>query len=140
MDAPEVCPGNTVYFPVNVPRALLYLGDGHAAQGDGEVCGVAVEVPTEGVLTVEVIGGKRIEIPRAENDEYLMSFGSARPMEDAAQIAYHDLLLWLEEDYGMDRLTGYQLASQVGRVRLANMVDTLYTIVAKFPKKYLPST
>jgi acetamidase/formamidase len=137
MDAPEVCPGNTVYFPVNVPGALLYLGDGHATQGDGEVCGVAVEVPAVGVLTIKVIKEKTIHTPRAENGEYLMSFGSARPMEDAARIAYTDLLLWLEADYGLDRLVGYQLASQVGRVRLANMVDTLYTIVAKFPKKYL---
>jgi len=61
-------------------------------------------------------------------------------MEDATRIAYHDLLLWMEADHGMDRLVGYQLASQVGRVRLANMVDTLYTIVAKSPKRYLPST
>jgi acetamidase/formamidase len=138
MDAPEVCVDNTIYFPVNVPGALLYLGDGHAAQGDGEVCGVAVEVPTEGVLTAKVLKGKKIETPRVENGEYLMSIGSARPMEDAARIAYYDLLLWLETDYGIDRLLAYQLASQVGRVRLANMVDTLYTVVAKFPKRYLP--
>ena len=74
MDAPEVCPGNTVYFPVNVPGALLYLGHGHAAQGDGEVCGVAVEVPTEGVPTIEMIKGRTITTPRADNEQYLMSF------------------------------------------------------------------
>jgi acetamidase/formamidase len=90
------------------------------------------------VLTIDVIKGRTISTPRAENEDYLMSFGSARPMEDAARIAYHDLLVWAEEEYGLDRLLGYQLASQVGRVRLANMVDTLYTIVAKFPKRYLP--
>jgi acetamidase/formamidase len=139
MDAPDICPGNTVYFPVNVPGALLYVGDGHAAQGDGEVSGVAIEVPTEGVLTVEVVKGKQLATPRVENDGWLMSIGSARPMEEAARIAFHDLLMWLEADYGIDRLTGYQLASQVARVRLANMVDTLYTIVAKFPKEYLPA-
>jgi acetamidase/formamidase len=138
MDAADICPGNTIFFPVNVSGALLYVGDGHAAQGDGEVCGVAVEVPTRGVLTVEVMKGRKLETPRVESSEYLMSVGSARPMEDAARIAFHDLLMWLETDYGLDRLVGYQLASQVARVRLANMVDTLYTVVAKFPKRYLP--
>jgi len=124
---------------VNVPGALLYVGDGHAAQGDGEVCGVAIEVPTEGVLTVEVVKSRQLATPRVENGQWLMSIGSARPMEEAARIAFYDLLLWLEADHGIERLTGYQLASQVARVRLANVVDTLYTMVAKFPKEYLPA-
>ena len=61
-------------------------------------------------------------------------------MEDAARIAFHELILWLEQDFRIDRMVGYQLCSQVARVRLANMVDVLYSVVAKFPKKYLPST
>ena len=138
MDASEVCPGNTVLLPVNVPGALLYVGDGHAAQGDAEVCGVAVEIPTRGTLTVEVIKGRAIGTPRIESDDYIMTVGSARPMEDAARNAFYELVMWLEADYGIERLTAYQLCSQVARVRLANMVDTLYSIVAKFPKRYLP--
>ncbi len=67
-----------------------------------------------------------------------MAIGSARPMEDAARIAFYELIMWLEADYGIDRLVAYQLCSQVARVRLANMVDILYSVVAKFPKKYLP--
>lgn len=55
MDAADICPGNTVYLPMSVPGALLHIGDGHAAQGDGEVCGVATEIPTRGTLTVDVI-------------------------------------------------------------------------------------
>ncbi len=138
MDAADVCPGNTIYLPVNVEGALLFIGDGHAAQGDAEVCGVAAEVPTTGTLTVDVIKGRSINTPRLENDEYLMSVGSARPMEDAARIAFHDLVSWLADDYGFERMSAYQLCSQVARVRLANMVDILYSIVAKFPKRYLP--
>ena len=65
--------------------------------------------------------------------------GSARPMEDAARIAFYELIMWLESDYGIEKLVAYQLCSQVARVRLANMVDTLYSVVAKFPRKYLPS-
>lgn len=139
MDCADLCPGNTVYFPVQVPGALLFVGDGHAAQGDAEVCGVAAEVPTMGTLRVELIKNRLTATPRIENDEYIMSVGSARPMEDAARIAFYDLVTWLASDYGFERMAAYQLCSQVARVRVANMVDTLYSIVAKFPKKYLPT-
>ncbi|MBI4219403.1 MAG: acetamidase/formamidase family protein [Chloroflexi bacterium] len=139
MDAADVCPGNTVYLPVNVRGAHLFVGDGHAAQGDAEVCGVAAEVPTTGRFTVDVIKGRALRTPRIENDEFLMSVGSARPMEDAARIAFHDLVSWLSADYGFERVAAYQLCSQVARVRLANMVDVLYSVVAKVPKRYLPT-
>ena len=138
MDAADVCPGNKVFLPVNVPGAMFHIGDGHAAQGDGEVCGVATEIPTRGILTFEVLKSKAIGTPRIESEEFLMAVGSARPMEDAARIAFYELILWLEQDFGIDRMTGYQLCSQVSRVRLANMVDIQYSVVAKFPKKYLP--
>ncbi len=138
MDAADTCPGNTVYLPVNVTGALLHVGDGHAAQGDAEVCGVATEIPTRGIMTVEVISGRAIATPRVESEDYIMTVGSARPMEDAARIAFYELVMWLEGDYGLERLTAYQLCSQVARVRLANMVDVLYSVVAKFPKRYLP--
>lgn len=137
MDAADVCPGNTIFLPVNVPGAHLYIGDGHAAQGDAEVCGVAAEVPTVGTLTVRVVKSKPITTPRIENVEFLMSVGSARPMEDAARIAFHDLVSWLAADHGFERMSAYQLCSQVARVRVANMVDILYSVVAKFPKRYL---
>lgn len=138
MDAADVCPGNTVMLPVNVPGALFHVGDGHAAQGDAEVCGVATEIPTRGTFTFGLIKRHTIGTPRVESDEFLMAVGSARPMEDAARIAFYELIMWLEQDYGIDRLVGYQLCSQVARVRLANMVDILYSVVAKFPKRYLP--
>ena len=137
MDAADVCPGNTVYLPVNVDGALLFLGDGHAAQGDAEVCGVAAEVPTTGTFTVDLIKGRGAPTPRIESDEFLMSVGSARPMEDAARIAFYDLVTWLASDYGFEKLAAYQLCSQVAQVRVANMVDVLYSVIAKFPKKYL---
>ena len=138
MDAVDVCPGNTLYLPVAVPGALLYLDDGHAAQGDAEVCGVAAEIPTRGTLSVDLVKGQAIGTPRVESQDYIMTVGSARPMEDAARIAFYHLVMWLETGYGIERLMAYQLCSQVARVRLANMVDTLYSVVAKFPKHYLP--
>jgi acetamidase/formamidase len=138
MDAPDICPGNTVYLPVSVAGALLHIGDGHAAQGDAEVCGVATEIPTRGTMTVNLIKDRAIATPRVESDEFIMTIGSARPMEDAARIAFYELVMWLESEYGIERLTAYQLCSQIAKVRIANMVDILYSVVAKFPKRYLP--
>ncbi len=138
MDAADVCPGNTVYLPVRVAGALLFVGDGHAAQGDAEICGVAAEVPTVGILTVDLIKMGGTPTPRIENDEFIMSVGSARPLEDATRIAFYDLVMRLESEFGIERMAAYQLCSQVARVRLANVVDVLYSIVAKFPKRYLP--
>jgi amidase len=137
MDAADVCQGNTIYLPVNVEGALLFLGDGHAAQGDAEVSGVAAEVPTIGTITVNVIKSQAISTPRIESEDFVMSVGSARPMEDAARIAFFDLVTWLSTDYGFEKLAAYQLSSQVAQVRVANMVDILYSVVAKFPKRYM---
>ena len=99
--------------------------------------GVAAEVPTTGIITVDLIKGHATPTPRVISDDFLMSVGNARPMEDAARIAFFDLVTWLSTDYGFDRLAAYQLCSQVSQVRLANMVDILYSVVAKFPKRYM---
>ena len=137
MDLPDVAPGSTLYLPVRVDGALLYLGDGHAAQGDGEVCGVAVEIATITTLKLDLVKSWSLTWPRLENDEFVMSIGSARPLEDATRIAYGDLIRWMEADYGFDRWDAYMILSQVGRVRLRNMVDPNYTVGASIEKRYL---
>lgn len=137
MDVPDVAIGNTLYFPVHHPGALFYVGDAHAAQGQGELCGVALEIAAKGTFTFDVIPGKAISWPRIESPDEIMVVGSARPMEDAARIAYTQLIFWLEQEYGFDRLDAYQLLSQVGRCYVGNMVDTLYSLVAGCPKRYL---
>ncbi len=139
MDCVETKIGTTVYLPVNVPGALWSTGDVHLAQGDGEACGVAVE--SAAWVTIDVlplIKGKKVATPRFEDDEYIMSAGSARPMDDAMRIAYVDMVNWLVADYGFDKWDAYQLCSQVALMRVGNVVDTYYTMVIKFPKKYLP--
>lgn len=137
MDLPDVKPGSTIYLPVRAEGGLVYLGDCHAAQGDGELCGVAIEFPTVTTITVDVVEDWTIEWPRLENDDMIMSIGSIRPMEDAARIAYRDLIDWMVEDYGFDQWDAYMLLTQVGKVRLGNMVDPNYTIGAGIPKEYL---
>lgn len=138
MDSPEASAGNTVYFPVNVKGGLLYLGDGHAAMGDGEAAGSAIEVPLKARVQVSVIKGRTIEWPQFENDDAIMTVGAYRPLEDAARIALTELVHWIHRDYGLSELDAYELLSKVARVHLNEMVDPNYVVVASVEKKYLP--
>ena len=139
MDVPDVRPGNTVYLPVWNEGALFYTGDCHARQGQGELCGVALEITSEVTVSFEVIKGGGIEWPRIESADKLMTVGSARPMEDAARIAYAELIGWLEDEHGFSRLNAYQLLTQAGGLYVGNMVDTTYSLVASIDKRYLLS-
>ena len=89
------------------------------------------------VLTFDLIKGQAIEWPRIESPEKLMTVGSARPMEDAARIAYTELVEWLAADYGYERLDAYQLLTQLGELYVGNMVDTNYSLVAGVAKEHL---
>ena len=137
MDMPDVAPGAVLYFPVHHQGGYLYLGDCHAAQGDGELCGVAVEIASTTTIQIDLIQRWKIAWPRLENDRCIMTIGSGRPMEDAVRIAYRELVLWLADDYGWDKLDAYVFLTQAGRVRLGNMVDPKYTLGAWVPKAYL---
>ncbi|MBP1844623.1 acetamidase/formamidase [Rhizobium petrolearium] len=134
MDLPDVCPDTVIYLPVNTKGAYLYLGDCHAAQGDGELCGVAVEHPTVTTIQIDLIKGWTIKTPRLENERFYMTIGSARPMEDAARSAYRELIRWMAADFGFDEIDAYMLLTQCGRVRLGNMVDPKYTVGASVLK------
>jgi acetamidase/formamidase len=138
MDTPEMRAGTTCYLGVNVEGALFSLGDGHARQGEGETCGVAVECPMDTVLVVDLIKGSPTPWPRLENDTYLMTAGSARPLEDAFRIAHTELTRWVQELTGLSTMDAYQLVSQTALTPVANVVDTNYTVVAKIAKAYLP--
>jgi acetamidase/formamidase len=137
MDLPDVAPGAVVYLPVNAPGGLLYLGDCHGAQGDGELSGVAIEIPSVTTIQVDLIKAWPLAWPRLETEAFLMTIGSARPMEDAARIAYRELVRWMAAEYGFEELDAYMLLSQAGRVRLGNMVDPKYTLGASIAKQYL---
>ena len=139
MDTPEIRAGATVYFGVNVPGGQLSLGDGHCRQGEGEVCGTAVEAAMRTVVVVDLVRGGGPAWPRLETDDFLMSTGSARPLEDAYRVSQHDLVTWAAELTGWETLDAYQLVSQAGLAPAGNVVDTNYTMVAKLAKKYLGS-
>ena len=138
LDSPEMRAGVTCFLGVSVEGALFSLGDGHARQGEGETCGVAVETAMNTVIVIDLIKGRSAPWPRIESDTHLMSLGSARPLEDAFRIAQLDLLRWVAQDCGLSELDAYQLLSQVVESPIANVCDTNYTSVAKVRKSWVP--
>lgn len=89
-------------------------------------------------FVVEIIKNWKITWPRIESDDYIMSVGSFRPLEDAFRIAHKDMVNWLVNDFGLDMMDAYQTLSQVGVAKIAQVVDSNYTVAVCFPKKYLP--
>jgi len=138
MDAPEASVGNTLYLPVNVPGALLFLGDGHAAMGDAEIAGTAIEVSMRVRVQVDLIKHQTIQWPRFENENYIMAVGIYRPLEDATRIAFTELIHWMHDRNGLSEMDAYELLSKTAEVHLDEMVDPNYTVVVKINKKFLP--
>jgi acetamidase/formamidase len=138
LDTPEIRAGVTLYFGVNVDGALFALGDGHARQGEGEVCGVAVETAMNTTMIVDLIPGVYTAWPRIETDSHIASIGVTRPLEDAYRIAHVDMTEWIGQLTGLEQLDAYQLLSQAGTSPAGNVVDPNYTMLAKVAKKWLP--
>ena len=138
MDAADAREGTSVYLPVFNDGALFYFGDGHALQGDGEIAGSGLETTMDVTFQFDLIKGQRIRWPRMEDADDIMVVGSARPLVDAFRIAQVELIEWLMADYGFEKMEAYQVVSQGGHSRIANVVDPNYSIVAKFPKRLLP--
>src|SRR5262252_9005121 len=134
MDYNQIRENTTLYFPVNQAGALLYVGDGHAAQGDGELTGDALETSMEVEFIVDVIRGKAMGGPRAENDEYLMAIGIANSLPEALQRATTMMARWLENDY---KLNPSEVAMVLGfaiHYDIAEVVDPHVNVVAKIKK------
>jgi len=138
MDCPEVRAGNTIYLGVRVPGGLVSFGDGHYAMGDGEIIGTAIEGAMNVEVVVDLIKHRETAWPRIENADWMMSLGAARPLEDAARIAFKDMVQWVMEKTGMDALDAYQFVSQNAVAPVTEMVDPLYTVLVKIPKSRLP--
>jgi acetamidase/formamidase len=137
MDFNGMREGTTLYLPVFQEGALLFVGDGHAAQGDGELTGDALETSMDVEFTVNVIRGQQISGPRAEADEYVMAMGVANSLPDALRRATTELARWLERDY---KLTANEAAVVLGtamRYDIAEIVDPQVHIVAKVSRAAL---
>jgi len=134
MDYNQIREGTTVYLPVSVPGALVFIGDGHAAQGDGELTGNALETSLDVEFTVDVISGRASNGPRSENSEYLMSSGIGNSLSDALQLATTQLVNWLQDDYALTPNEAAVVLGTAMQYDIAEVVDPLVHVVAKIRK------
>jgi amidase len=137
MDFNEITEGATVYLSVNVPGALLYFGDGHAAQGDGELNGNALETSMEVEVTVDVIPNKHVPGPRVESQTHLMAMGLAGSLDDAFREATANMASWLTDEY---KLTPSEVAQVLGtssEYKVSEVADRNAGIVVKINKERL---
>ncbi|MCO5217034.1 MAG: acetamidase/formamidase family protein [Thermomicrobiales bacterium] len=137
MDYRGFCAGATVYFPVFEPGALLFVGDGHAIQGDGEITGTGIEITFEVEFTVDLRKGEQIGWPRGENEEYIFTAGNARPLDQALQHATTEMVRWLERDWKLDVVAASTLLGMCVEYDIGNVFDPAYTVICKLPKRVL---
>ncbi len=130
MDDPNLVEGTVVYFPVFVPGALFSIGDTHAAQGLGEVCGTAIEAPMRIVYQVDVLKGeKKIQEPQYETDAYYAVTAFAETIDEAAKQATRYMVDYLVAEHGLDRTEAYVLCSLAGDLKIAEVVDVPHMLV-----------
>ncbi len=129
--------GVKVMLPVYEPGALLFIGDGHALQGEGEVVGTGVETSMDVEFSVQVVKKSSIQWPRLENDTHLIVLGSERPLLQALQHATTEMHRWLMTDYQLSERGASVLMGQALEYEVANVVDPRFTMVAKMRKSIL---
>jgi acetamidase/formamidase len=137
MDYNRLVEGVTLYLPVDQPGALLFVGDGHAAQGDGELTGNALETSMDIEFAVDVIPRKSTPMPRAEDDEFLMAMGIAGSLTEGLQIATTEMARWLEDTYKLNAADVGSVLGTAMRFDIAEVVDPYINVVARVPKKAL---
>lgn len=136
MDYRLFAPGTTAWFPVFVPGALFYLGDGHACQGDGEITGTGIETSFEMQVTLRVLK-RSITWPRGETADDIFTIGNARPLDQALQHATTEMMRWLGEDYGLSPMAASHLMGQTVRYDVGNVFNPAYTVACRIEKKWL---
>jgi acetamidase/formamidase len=134
LDNRDLGTGSTLFLPVHVPGALLSFGDGHAAQGHGEVCLSAVETSLRGEVQIVLHKGRRLRWPRAETATHYITMGLAADLDDATKIATREMLDLLVETKGLSREDAYMLASAAMDLIVTQVVDGTKGIHAMMPK------
>jgi len=127
----------TAYFPVAVPGALFFLGDVHGAQGDGEIAGTGIETSAEITFTVRLVKNKQLGWPRGENETSIFTVGNARPLDQALQHATTEMLAWLAQDYGLDKVAASHVLGMNVRYDVANVFNPAYSVACRVEKSAL---
>ena len=129
--------GVDILFPVSVPGALFFLGDVHAAQGDGEIVGTGIETASEVEFLVSVVKGSKARWPRGINDRGIFTIGNMRPLDQALQHATTEMLDWLIQDFGHDEISASHLMGQAVRYDIANVFNPAYSVVCRMGKDWV---
>jgi acetamidase/formamidase len=137
MDYRGFCPGTTVWFPVAVAGALFFVGDCHAAQGDGEIVGTGIETAFEVELRLTVEKGRALTWPRGETAADIFCVGNARPLDQALQHATTEMFAWLTGAFGLSAAAASHLMGQVVRYDVGNVFNPAYTVVCRIAKRWL---
>ena len=137
MDFNEIVEGATIYLHVNVPGALLYFGDGHAAQGDGELNGNALETSMDVELTVDVLPHKSISGPRVESATHIMAMGLDGSIDEAFRDATSNMAQWLMDDYKLTASEVAQVLGTAAEYRIGEVADRNAGVVLKINKDRL---
>ena len=137
MDFNEVVEGNTVYLTVQQPGALLYLGDAHALQGDGETSQYALETSMDVEFTVDVVKGKSVNTPRVESPTQIMVLGQAGSLDDALRVATSGMVQWLQQDYGLNLSECAQILGSAIHFSIPNLAGRSVGVAAKLDKTVL---
>lgn len=139
MDFNEVVEGNTVYLPVQQPGALLYFGDAHALQGDGETSQYGLETSMDVTVTVDVIKGLSVPMPRVESPTQIMVLGQAGSLDEALKSASTGMIQWLRQDYGLTLPQAAQVLGTAIRYDVANLAGRSVGVAARIDKALLPA-
>lgn len=137
LDYNQMREGTTLYLPVFQPGALLFVGDGHAAQGDGELTGNALETSMEVEFSVDLAEGSGLDQPRAENNDYMMVMGIGNSLEDALRSATTGMSKWLATTYKLNAAEVAMVLGSSMRYDIAEVVDPQVHVVAKVSKSVL---
>lgn len=137
MDFNAVVAGNTVYLPVQQPGALLYLGDGHALQGDGETTQWALETSLDVVVKVELLKQHSINTPRVESPTQIMTLGQGGSSDDALRLATSGMLQWLRGSYGLNMAEATQVLGVAVQYQVVNLAGRSVGVAAKIDKSVL---
>jgi len=135
LDNKALVAGTTLFIPVHAPGALFEIGDGHAAQGDGEVDQTAIETSLRGRLQLTVRKGMKLHFPRAETPTDFISMGTDEDLAQATKFAIQDMIDFIADSREMDKLKAYQLVSVAGNVAITQLVDGKVGVHVKLPKE-----
>lgn len=140
LDIPDLTAGTTLYLRANVDGGHIYIGDGHYAQGDGEIAGTAIEGALHTTLAVErAAPDESFDWPRLETETDIGVVGCARPVDDAARIAVAGLVRWVASRAELSVMDAHQLVSQTCRLRIGNLVNPAFSVLCSIAKQHLPA-